>query len=211
LREGLGMADGKSFQSVLAGWIGGLTILWKDCQAAIYMMFHEALDTDILKSQAVFFTLRSDGTQRDVTAALLKVALYLHPELADKAIRAINDFGRIAGKRNDFIHAIWHFPPGSDAGKVWMDVRKNLKGKDPIEEIKKLIAELEAMFLTLTEIRIEVEKTLKAPKNMLAAALIPGLLGEQPPLSDEQRASLTRALQQDEPEALPPPRPASDE
>lgn len=198
-------------KSVLAGWIGGMTIQWNECQSEIFIMFHEALGADILKSQALFFTLRNDGTQRDVTAALLRVALYQHPDLADRAVRTINDFAKIAGKRNDFIHAIWHYPAGTDAAKVWLDARKNLKGKDPIEEIKKLIGELEAMFTTLTALRIDVELALKEPKNALAAPPIPGLLAEQPPLSDEQRASLVQALLQDEQEAPPPPHPASKE
>lgn len=195
-----------SVRAVLAGWIGGMTIHWNECQSVIFMMFNRALGNKmILEAKAIFFTLRSDGTQREVTQALLQVALHNHADLLARVTSAISDFAKIAGRRNDFIHAIWHFPENAEPAEVWLGVRKNLNGKDPVEEAKKLINDLEAMFARLFGLKLEVDRALEPPRNALA-----GLLSIPPQQQAEQTSSSALTPKTDEPEVPPPQHPASE-
>jgi hypothetical protein len=170
------------------------------------MMFRRAIGDNILLAKAIFFALRSDGTQRDITVAALQIALVYHPDLMARVVTAIADFGKIAGRRNDFIHAMWYFPDDAKPPEVWLNVRKNLDGKDPVEEAKKLIGDLDAIFTHLHGLRIEIEEALRLPKNVLA-----GLLAEPLPPHIAQTASSDQAPLKDEPATPPPPRPASGE
>jgi hypothetical protein len=195
----------QTVEGVLAGWIGGMTIRWNRCQAVIFMMFDRALGDNILAAKAIFFVLRSDGTQRDITVAALQIALAAHPDLLARTTTAIADFGKIAGRRNDFIHAIWYFPEDAKPPEVWLNVRKNLDGKDPVEEAKKLIGDLDGIFGRLHRLRIEIDGVLRRPKNALS-----GLLAPPPPPHDERMANLDQARPKDEPPIPPPLRPASE-
>jgi hypothetical protein len=149
-------------------------------------MFDRAMGDDILKAKAIFFALRSDGTQRDITVAVLRIAHMHHADLLARTIAAIAEFGKIAGRRNDFIHAMWYFPDDAKPPEIWLNVRKNLDGKDPVEEAKKLIGDLEEIFGRLHNLRVEIEAVL-LPRNALAA-----LLPLQPPPQGEQTANWTK-------------------
>jgi hypothetical protein len=198
----------RPIEGILAEWIGAMTIRWNRCQSIIFMMFRRATGDNILLAKAMFFALRSDGTQRDITAAALQIALVYHPDLMARAVTAISDFSKIAGRRNDFIHAMWYFPDDAKPPEVWLNVRKNLHGKDPFEEAKKLIADLDAIFSRLHNLRAEIEQALQLPKNALASV---GRLAPPPPPQGEQMASSDQAPPKDEPAAPPSPPPASEE
>ena len=129
----------------LAAAIGHVTISLNHCQSLILQMLHKALRCEISEARAVFFALPSEQSQRDVTVAALEEGLRLHPALRDKAATAIGDFGKLAGKRNDLVHAIWFFPDDDGTAKLYQDVRKKFAGKDPAQEAWRLSGELGAM------------------------------------------------------------------
>ena len=185
-------------EKVLADLIGQMTITWNECQSIIFMMFYRALDVGIVKATAIFFALRSDGTQRDITAALLPKSV--PHDLAHRAIAAINDFGKIAGRRNDFIHGMWHYEEPNGPPIVWLDTRKNLIGKDTLSEGQRLIDDLRSMVLRLHYLREEIQQAMEPPKNALAQPS--GLMPQQ----HAQKASSGQAPQIDSPSTplLPP-------
>lgn len=139
-----------------------MTMLWNDCQGIVFMIFFYALQAPIIKASAIFFALRSDNTQRDIAAAVLR-ATPMKPDLSDRAIRAINELGKIAGKRNDFIHAIWHYEEDDKPPKPWLGVRKGLADKDAIEACVALTEELQDIFVELHTLRKEIEEEMGDP------------------------------------------------
>jgi hypothetical protein len=134
LGEGLGMEE------VLAEKIGKMTIAWNDCQGIVFMIFHSLLDSDLGRAVAIFFAIKSDTGQRDITIGLAKYVLASKPGLLGELTAIFTTFNATAGRRNDFIHAIWRDSEKAGAFAVWFDVRKRLSGKDPVVEIDALIA-----------------------------------------------------------------------
>lgn len=187
----------------LASAIGHMTIAYNHCHSLVFLLLQDAIGGDVLKAKSTFFALRNDGAQRDVTAALLGVALYEHPILQYSCAKALKEIGKIAGRRNDFIHAIWHFPDDQDVAKVWLDARPNLVGRDPVQEAWSLSRDLTVMSVKLRGLQHQVHRVLFPPPPL-------GLLAEPPLPQAEQTASLGLTPTTDEPEALSPQRPTSE-
>lgn len=188
----------KSLETIepLATAIGHMTIAWNHCQSYVFLIFDKALNADILRAKAIFFALRNDGAQREVTLAVLKEALL--PDAYEVAKKTLSDFGKIAGRRNDLIHAMWHFPPDSDKATVFLNVKKSLDGKDPIEAANSLTRDLGVMAGRLNGLHTVVEAVMAPP---------PGLLAEPLPPQAVQTASSTPVPPTDVPEApQTPPR-----
>jgi len=145
-----------------------MTIAWNDCQSTVFMMFHEMLGTNIGRAIGIFFAVKSDTGQRDITLGLANNALALRPELLAKMKTSFAAFNKIAGRRNDFIHAIWHNPPGTEDLRVWLDVRQRLLDKNPVAECKELLEVIRSLFLDLVLIRTEVTEAMKPPASLLS-------------------------------------------
>ena len=115
LGEGLGMAEPTK---TLSEAIGRMTILWNDCQAIVFALFFRLLGVDLPKAKSVFFSITSDRTQRSATSALLATSA---SDVAARASKAIDAFGGLAGARNAFVHASWHFPERAAVPTNWLD------------------------------------------------------------------------------------------
>ena len=108
-------------------------MIWNDAQSMVYLMFSDMLDADHSRSKAIFFSLRSDGAQRTVTTALAKAVLR-DEKLTDDVVDGVERFGRMAGRRNDFIHTIWHADDAAQIPTPWLNLVGRLVSKDPMEE-----------------------------------------------------------------------------
>ncbi len=200
------MANDKT-KNELAPLIGHLTIEWNDIQSTVFMMFHQLMGGTVAKSISIFFAVKSDSGQRDITLSLAKEVLFMHPDLIRALTSTFSSINRMAGRRNDFIHGIWQFPD-KDQGiaEIWLGVRERLSGKDPMAECEALrreIADLEYETFILYE---RIKEALQQPQNA-RQGLAGGLL-QQPRAPAPSEAVRSNP---DSPTAPPPPHPASDE
>jgi hypothetical protein len=153
------MAGDPAATRTLEQAVGEMTVLWNHCQAIVFALFFRCLGARLRKAQTVFFSIRSDAGQRFTTQALLKDD---GSDFSDRAWKAIDELGELAGMRNAFIHGIWDFPQESGIATVWMGTGKRLAGKDAILECDKLIANLERLHKTLKDLE-EEGRTMTGP------------------------------------------------
>jgi len=155
---------------VLEAKIGALAVQINRCQAIVFMIFHAALDTDIGRSQAIFFTLRSDSTQRDITTALVKDVLFIGPEwkeLAREIELEIQAFNSLSGRRNDFIHAIWVENEG-ELPSVLLGLKERLKDNDPVALADTLVSDLNSLYDRLTDLHDRFQTAYSEQKTWVA-------------------------------------------
>ena len=135
-----------------------MTVVWNHCQALVFSLFFHSLGAELTKAQSVFFSIRSDDAQRRVTLASLGES-----DFASRAGATINELGKLSGRRNAFIHAIWDFSKGSAAATNWLDIwKKQLGTGDPLAQCEALIVKLEGILATLTELE-EEGRTKRSP------------------------------------------------
>lgn len=193
----------------LAPSIGHMTNEWNDAQSFVFLIFHALLGSSILKAIAIFFAIKSDSGQRDVTLGLAKQVLQFHPDALQKLTAVLGDLNKTAGRRNDFIHTIWHFAEDEGVIEAWLGVRARLVGKDPAVELENLreeIGKIQGQLGPLLErIRQVVAPPPAPPQNALA-----GLALGWPPLSGGPAATPEAHNNPDAP-AVPPLHPRSSE
>jgi hypothetical protein len=103
--------------------VGRANIAWNDVQSEIFHLFRLMSRMDWLAADAVFFAIRTDSAQRDMTAALAKHALALRPnDLAD-VLGTLNEVGKLAAERNAAIHTAWYIEGDSETARPYMRVR----------------------------------------------------------------------------------------
>lgn len=156
----------------LQNYIGRLTVLWNDIHFCIFLLFWKLMDKDIEKSEAIFFLLRSDRAQRDLTKSLVKATLERHPDVQNRTCKAIEAINDVSGRRNDFIHAMW-INDHPNVVKVWTSSSPRLSEKDIKQEAISLERDCLEANLTIVRLIDEVDKTLhpKQPTNRLLSTL----------------------------------------
>ena len=87
--------------------LGRVAIAWGDCHSAVYAIFLllSGLPSDC--ADAIFFTLKADTAQRDITRALAIARLREHPKLEKRVADFIKGLNTLAGERNAAIHTSW--------------------------------------------------------------------------------------------------------
>jgi hypothetical protein len=92
-----------------AASIGRVTIAWNECQETVFHIFFLLSGMTWENAQAVFFALKSDATQREITIALLPASLATTNDeaLRKKLTCLLNTLGRLSGQRNAATHQMW--------------------------------------------------------------------------------------------------------
>lgn len=86
--------------------IGNVAIEWNTAQYALYNLF-ETL-TGSKSAWSIFWGLRSDSTQRDITISAAKSWLNMDKNgLGPEVIRIVGELGKLAGERNAALHMPW--------------------------------------------------------------------------------------------------------
>ena len=132
----------------IATLVGQINVAWGDIQFWVYLIFRFLMN-DTLRAQAIFFAIRSDSVQRDITAALVDLALThaLPKELRKDARVLFSELQRIVGRRNDAIHAMWSFGVFDESITPMAGSSPRLQEKDAIAELRQTVNEIvEATF-----------------------------------------------------------------
>jgi hypothetical protein len=91
-----------------ASIVGMVAVSWNGAQESLYLMFVVLMGLRKPEAEAIFFTLKADSAQRDITRELAKAVLAHNADLLKRTTEAINAFDRLAGERNAAIHTMWH-------------------------------------------------------------------------------------------------------
>lgn len=120
------------------------------------------LNTSREETTPIYYSLRADAAQRDLTIAILVDRLTAPEELdlAERAKAAINDLGKASGLRNAFIHTHWAMDYGDDK-LVVTDGKPHprLRMDDLYGQANELLDELDSLINRLLEICDELEET----------------------------------------------------
>lgn len=84
---------------------------WNGAQEMLFLLFQRLTMAKPDISEGIFFALKSDAAQRDITIAAAKGALKGEENEATlKAIKsAIKRLGNLASERNETVHTMWHW------------------------------------------------------------------------------------------------------
>ena len=141
----------------LALVIGRANIAWNDVHTAIFGLFREMSGMPWAAADAVFFSLRNDSAQRDITAALAKVTLSKKPDERDKLLAILNGVGKKAAERNAAIHTAWFVRAGEEEPSVFLrrTAPKALKPKVR-QQFRALTLSLGETYLELCQLEREL-------------------------------------------------------
>jgi hypothetical protein len=88
--------------------IGMVAVSWNGAQESLYLLFVVLMGLKKPEAEAIFFTLKADSAQRDITRELAKVILASNADLSKRTTDAITAFDKLSGERNAAIHTMWH-------------------------------------------------------------------------------------------------------
>ena len=156
----------------LALRIGHLTFLWNDVHFFVYTIFVRLMGGDYARSDTIFFGLRNDNSQRQITDKLAKTVLASNEDISKKITSFLSLLGHLAGRRNAFIHAMWVGRHLDKPGEVFEASSPGLANKDVREEIDDLLstctrladeaAELDQLVEKAMNKRLSIERLAKA-------------------------------------------------
>lgn len=175
-------------KKALAAWLGEFTMTWNDIHFSLFFILWRLMSKDSMRSEAIFFALRSDRAQRDLTTRTAKAVLGPWPDLCKRLIAAIERIGKLNGRRNDFIHAMWIADhPG--VTEVWQPSSPRLSKKEIKTEAKSLYGDCISAHLVLVKIGQEIENVLypdQPPNRLLSAAMLASPPPQELPLTSPQ-------------------------
>jgi hypothetical protein len=175
-------------ETELATMIGRITIAWNDVQSEIFELFAAASGVERQKAAMIFFSLRTDASQRDITNAAIFVALpqghvqYRLQKLLERA-------GKLAAERNLAIHQIWatHHPSGNMVPSPFIPRRTRLRDDFDVQ-FSALLDELKTFYPVLLRARIRAQRQLA----LLEKRQAPARRNPRPPSHREPQAKRSR-------------------
>lgn len=87
--------------------IGAVTIAWNEACEAVFLLFWLLSGMQKDMAEAIFFSLRSDAAQRDVSRAVCTHTTAIPDEWKQLALEGLQRLDRLAGNRNAAIHTMW--------------------------------------------------------------------------------------------------------
>jgi hypothetical protein len=113
----------------LAQILGRVTIAWTDVQSGVFDIFAAVSEIPRSRAEAIFFALRTDMAQRDITLAAAKDALQKNAVLLKKVSDILGEISDASGDRNAASHAMWamHYPSGHLTPNPFVRMPKKLQ------------------------------------------------------------------------------------
>lgn len=154
--------------------VGRATVAWNTLSGAIYAHFKLLSELDDQTAKALFFTITSDRSQRDMVGQLIDKKLKPeYPALAKKGRSLLGRADGLAGKRNDILHVVYvdELTPHKVSQ---LQERGHLKGKTGaslIDAIHEFTIACLDLSLAVTKLRGEILATPKYQNLKLAEAV----------------------------------------
>lgn len=138
-----------------AALVGHVTLAWSNIHSQVFRIFALLCGLNGRRSEAVFFALKSDASQREITLAVINESL--SEPLRKKGAVIFGRINGLAGERNLAAHTMW--ATLMPAGKIIPDpsVRKPPRLKDDFEQqFQSLIGKLRELFRELMRFNQEI-------------------------------------------------------
>lgn len=87
--------------------VGTVACAWNGAQESLYLMFVALMGMRKAEAEAIFFALKADSAQRNVTRDLANVVLAANTALLKRTKDVINALGDLGGERNAAVHTMW--------------------------------------------------------------------------------------------------------
>lgn len=147
--------------------IGQITMQWTTVQVAISYLFRRLSGLDPTRADAIFFCIKSDTTQREMTLALARKVLTPLPELLEKLEKTFDKIGRYSGERNAAAHAMWviKWPEGVVIPHPGSSHHRRLKVNDHQKQFDRLLKNLGSVLNELMLLDTELDKALTQTKT----------------------------------------------
>lgn len=87
--------------------IGQVNISWTMCQLLVFLLFYQLSGMTWENARAVFFALRADVQQREITVALASERLTGSRSPRKRVVAAISRLNELANERNAATHTMW--------------------------------------------------------------------------------------------------------
>jgi hypothetical protein len=159
--------------------IGQITMQWTTLQVAISHLFRRLSGLDHIRADAIFFCIKSDTTQREMTLALARKVLAPLPELLEKLEKTFDRIGRYSGERNAAAHAMWvvKLPEGVVMPHPASSQHRRLKVQDHKKQFDRLLSNLGSVFRELMDLAKEIDKALSQLETSTIAVEIDSATG----------------------------------
>jgi hypothetical protein len=101
------MAEAQDLMTEHAQLIGSVVIAYNKVQWVIFVLFVALSGMPAEEARDIFFALKSDRLQRDITLAAGKTALAEHPALWERFETILENINELAGERNAAVDTMW--------------------------------------------------------------------------------------------------------
>lgn len=179
----------------IAPLIGHVNLAWNNLQFWVFCVFWKLLDVGAMKADSIFFALRTDRAQRDITLQLIKATMFNFEELRHRLEDLIERANKLAGRRNDVIHAMIFVDHPATAAQVFASSSPRLSKKDLTTELKDLVLTIKALnseFATSAgQLDARAEREKNSAQGLNTLGLLAPLLehgeppGEPTPMTEE--------------------------
>lgn len=157
------MASGDEDWRELYEMIGRIVVTSNTAHWCVFEMMGILLNTSRADTTPIYYTLKADSAQRDLTLAIAQDRL-VHPEeepLLAKLTAEVNALGRLSGQRNAFIHSHWtmeHYGDELHRFSVEGKPHPKLELSNPLDQARRVIGEIDAAIDRLIAICDELEE-----------------------------------------------------
>lgn len=147
---------GKLYES-----IGAIVVTMNTAHWLVFEMMSLLLNTSREDTVPIYYSLKADAAQRDLTLAIAADRL-THPieaGLLSRISAAVNDLGKLSGVRNAFIHTHWMQQSSSSGVRFACEGKPHpkLDLNDPLGQAKKLLTSLDELIDRLGDLCDELE------------------------------------------------------
>lgn len=134
--------------------IGNIAIMWNACHAMLWHYFWalSGLQENVAKS--IYFTLKSDTAQRNITHCLAREVLRDDPIFLHPIDNALVTMAKLSSERNAFMHAMWAVDAqsGNLTPNPMVENHKRLNISDITTQMKRLESDLATLLNDLVEL-----------------------------------------------------------
>ncbi len=194
--------------------LGSITIVWNDAHEQVFKLFWYFSGMPKPQAEAVFFSLRADSSQRDITKAVIKKHQSYPDEHKQHALDWLKKLDKRASERNAITHTMWDadsflegkISPTSEVNKEYLsrhlsDNNQQLFG-DLLNSLYEITLELNkaiAIFEILKAETVEEVQRLGPEKFLRRFRGIPRYIKDFIPANAEQQALKEKYLSQSHP------------
>jgi hypothetical protein len=142
-----------------AALVGHVTLAWSNVHSEVFAIFSLLCGMEGRRSEVIFFALKSDASQRDITLAIVNEML--SEPLRKKAKMLFGRISGFAGERNLAAHTMWatRLPAGNITPNPSLR-QPSLLRQDYEQQFQTLIDRLRDIFRDLMDLRAEMANEL---------------------------------------------------